>query len=150
MLRAARFLLGNLLVAWLLAKLLGQYLNYPAELPLRLQPELPALAAAAVFSLLALPVNRFWLSLRIFALLLVAVLSIAASGAFCLPFAPVDGALIALVIATHSPLVASVGIAWACLSSLLNYPPRRPVAPRLEPVAREPIPVSEEWIGSPR
>jgi len=150
MLRALRFLLGNLLVGWVLAKFMGQYLNYPPELPLRLRPEVPGLVTAAVFSLLALPANRLALRLRLPALLLAAILSVAVSGAFSLPFAPAEGALIGLVIAVHSPLVVLAGMVWAWLGSLLNYPPVKPVAPRPEPVAREPVPVAEEWIGSRR
>jgi len=150
MFRALRFIFGNLLVGWLLAKFLGQYLNYPPELPLRLRPEVPALATAAVFSLLTLPIQRLELKPRIPALLVLALLSIAAFGALSLPLAPADGALIALVIAVHSPLVAALGIVWALLSSLLSYPPVKPAPPRPGLVVREDAPVAEEWIGSQR
>lgn len=150
MLRALCFLFANLLVAWGLAKLLGQHLNYPLELPLRLRPELVGMAAAAVFSLLAWPAQRWVLKRRLPALLLAALLSIAASGALCLPVARLDGAQIALVVAAHSPLVVSAGLAWALLGSLVVYPPRKSAPPRPQPVLREPIPVAEEWLGSQR
>lgn len=150
MLKAVGFLLGNLVAASVLAQLLGSQLHYPPDLPLRLQPLVPAFVMATVFSLLGLPVALLKGGWRALAILLTMPLSIAAAGAYCLPLDRSGGALMALLIAHHSPLVTLTGAVWGLVWSFLSFrpvkpPPARPVAP-----PREELPVSDDWSGSER
>ncbi|MBN9419915.1 MAG: hypothetical protein J0I12_30955 [Candidatus Eremiobacteraeota bacterium] len=150
MLKAVGFGTGNLLVAWGLAGLLGSQLHYPPEIPLRLHPLPPALVMATIFSLLALPLMRLKPGLRFVALLLAIALSTAAAGAFCFPLDRADGALLALVIAQHSPLVALAGAAWALVWSFVVFRPLKPPPERAPAPPREELPISDQWSGSER
>lgn len=150
MLKAVGFLVGNLLAAWVLAWLLGSQLQYPPEIPLRLQPVLPALVMATVFSLLGLPVAALKAGFRASAILLTMPLSIAAAGAYCLPFDRSGGALMALVIAQNSPLVSLAGAGWGLVWSFVTFPPVKPTPPPPVAPPREELPVSDHWSGSER
>lgn len=150
MLKAVGFLVGNLLAAWSLSHLLGSQLHYPPEIPLRLQPLVPALVMATVFSLLGFPVALLKAKWRAPAILLSMPIAIAAAGAYCLPFDRTGGALMALTIAQNSPLPSLAGAGWGLVWSFVTFrpvvlPPPPPPAP-----PREELPVSDHWSGSER
>ncbi len=150
MLKAVGFLIGNLLAAWVLAQVLGSHLQYPPEIPVRFQPVLPALVLATVFSLLGLPVAALKARFRGPVILLTMPVSIAAAGAYCLPFDRSGGALMALVIAQNSPLVSLAGAGWGLVWSFVTFPPVKPAPPRPAAPPREELPVSDQWSGSER
>lgn len=150
MLKALGFVLGNLLAAWVLAQGLGSLVHYPPEIPLRLQPLLPALIMAGVFSLLGLPLALVPPRQRTPLLLLTIPLSIAAAGALCMPYGRLDGALMGLVIAQNSPLLSLIGAGWGLVWSFVCFRPVKPPPPRPAAPPREELPVSDEWSGSER
>lgn len=150
MLKAVCFFLGNGIAAWGLAHFLGSQLQYPPELPLRVQPLLPALSMAVVFSLLGLPVALLKPGPRVAAILLTVPLAIAAAGALCLPLNRVDGALMALLIAQNSTLVSLAGTGWALMWSLIVFRPVKPPPERPPAPPREELPISDQWSGAER
>lgn len=150
MLKALGFLIGNLAAAWVLTQVLGSQVHYPPEIPLRLQPLLPALIMATVFSLLGLPLARLQPKMRTPLLIVTIPLSIAAAGAYCMPFGRLDGALMGLVIAQNSPLPALAGAGWGLVWSFVTFRPIKPPEPRPAAPPREELPVSDEWSGSER
>lgn len=150
MLKALGFVVGNLLAGWVLARMLGSQLHYPPEIPLRLQPQLPAFIMATVFSLFGLPLGRLHPKLRTPFLILTMPLSIAAAGAICMPFGRLDGALMGLVIAQNSPLAVMAGAGWGLIWSFITFPPIKPVTPRPAAPPREELPISDQWSGSER
>mgnify|MGYP001283854767 CR=1 FL=1 len=150
MVRFLGYMLGNLLAAWLLANRLNPYLHYPPEVPLRLQPLLPALAAAAAFSLCSLPTVALKPLVRLPLLLLGTLIAVAIAGAFCLPGDPLGGAGLCLKIAAHSPGAWAAAAAWAVAWNLLVFRTRKPLPPRPAPVVREELPISDQWSGSER
>lgn len=150
MVRFLGYLLGNLLAAWLLADRLNPYLHYPPEVPLRLQPLLPSLAAAGAFSLCSLPTAAFKPLVRIPLLLLGTGLAIAIAGVLCLPGDPLGGAGLCLNLAVHSPGAWAAATTWVVAWNLLVFRPQKPLPPRPAPVVREELPISDQWSGSER
>ncbi|MBT9585027.1 hypothetical protein IV102_16915 [bacterium] len=160
MLNLLRFSLANLLAATLIINGLGQYLHYPPDLPVRINPTLPGLILALCFSLLA-PLGLRWVEHRVLRpLLTVAVVP------FCVALAgalwalsthfiqPQVGAQMALLLMAYSPRLSLAGLIWALLWTRWSFPPLTPAPPaptKAAPADWEALAEPPgEWIGSSR
>ena len=160
MLNLLRFSLVNLVAAILVISSAGQYLHYPPDLPVRINPTLPGLMLALCFSLLA-PLGLRWVEHRALRpLLTVAVvpLCVALAGALwalTTPFIqPQVGAQMALLLMAYSPMLSLAGLLWALLWTGWSFPALTPAPPpptKAAPADWEALAEPPgEWIGSSR